>query len=93
MRSRITELNQVDEITGEVMPPADAATGTTETLAGIVEQHAQHRPDHFEDILLSDERHLEIELIMLTRRAVGSACLVSKARSDLKIAVEPGHHQ
>jgi acyl-CoA synthetase (AMP-forming)/AMP-acid ligase II len=27
------------------MPPADAATGTTETLAGIVEQHAQHRPD------------------------------------------------
>jgi acyl-CoA synthetase (AMP-forming)/AMP-acid ligase II len=27
------------------MPPADATTGTTETLVGMVEQHAQHRPD------------------------------------------------
>jgi acyl-CoA synthetase (AMP-forming)/AMP-acid ligase II len=27
------------------MPPADATTSTTETLVGMVEQHAQHRPD------------------------------------------------
>ena len=27
------------------MPPADTTTGTAETLAGIVESHAQRRPD------------------------------------------------
>jgi acyl-CoA synthetase (AMP-forming)/AMP-acid ligase II len=27
------------------MPPADATTSTTKTLVGMVEQHAQHRPD------------------------------------------------
>ncbi|WAC89687.1 long-chain-fatty-acid--CoA ligase [Mycobacterium sp. Aquia_213] len=27
------------------MPPADVSTGTTETLVGMVEQHAGHRPD------------------------------------------------
>ncbi|HET9891081.1 MAG TPA: AMP-binding protein, partial [Mycobacterium sp.] len=27
------------------MPPADTTTGTAETLAGIVERHAQRRPD------------------------------------------------
>ena len=53
----------------------------------------QHRTDRGKDILLGDERHLDIELIMLTRRAVGAARLVAEARRDLKIAVEAGHHQ
>src|SRR5439155_9672983 len=39
------------------------------------------------------ERHLDIQLIELSRRSIGPGVFVSKARGDLEVAVEAGHHQ
>ena len=46
-----------------------------------------------EDVFLSDEGHLEIELVELARRAVSAGVFVAKTGCDLKIAVESGDHQ
>src|SRR5438128_854770 len=63
------------------------------SVAEFLEHAAHHRLDRSKDVLLRHERHLQIELIMLARRAVGTARLVPEAWGDLKIAVEPGNHQ
>src|SRR5439155_7559334 len=61
--------------------------------AKLLEHPMQDRTECRKYIFLGDERHLDIELIVLARRAVGAARLVAEARRDLKIAVETGHHQ
>src|SRR5271166_2669993 len=61
------------------------------SAAEFLEHAAHHRLDRSKDILLRHEGHLQIELIMLARRAVGAARLVPEAWRDLKIAVEPGN--
>jgi hypothetical protein len=53
----------------------------------------EHGLDRREDLVLRDERHLDIQLIELSRRPVGAGVFVSKARGDLEVAVETGHHQ
>ena len=53
-------------------------------------QHGFNRGEH---VLLLDERHLEIELIELTGRAVSARILVSKAGCDLKVAVKARSHE
>ena len=40
-----------------------------------------------------DERHLDVELVELARRAVGARVLVAEAGRDLEVAVEARHHQ
>src|SRR5213594_4463685 len=59
----------------------------------LLEDALQDRLDRREDVLLRDEGHLEVELIELSRRAVGAAVLVAEAGRDLEVAVEPGGHQ
>jgi hypothetical protein len=44
-------------------------------------------------VLLRGETHLEIELVELTRRAVGARVLVAVTGGDLEVAVEAGGHQ
>ena len=57
-------------------------------------EHAgQHRLDRAEHVVLRDERHLDIELIELARRAIGAGVLVAEAGRDLEIAIEAGDHQ
>ena len=48
--------------------------------------------DELEDVLLLDERHLEVDLREL-RLAVGAQVLVAEAARDLEVALEAGHHQ
>ena len=62
-------------------------------VAEFLEDAVQHRLDRGEHVFLRHERHFEIELIELARRAVGAARLVAKARRDLEIAVEARDHQ
>src|SRR5204863_7436894 len=59
----------------------------------LLEYTVEDRLDRREDVLLGDERHLEVELIELTGGAVRAAVLVTKTRRDLKIPIEPGGHE
>ena len=59
----------------------------------FLEHAVQDRLDRREDVLLRDERHLEVELVELAGRAIGASVLVAEARRDLEIAIEPGGHQ
>src|SRR5688572_31814158 len=43
-------------------------------------------------VLLGDEAHLEVELVELAGRAVGTGVLVAEAGRDLEVAVEARHH-
>src|SRR5439155_27249658 len=67
--------------------------GHSTAAAKLDEDAAQYRLDCREHVLLSDERHFEIELIELAGCTVGARRLVAKARRDLKIAVKAGDHQ
>src|SRR4029077_11653331 len=51
------------------------------------------RLDRREDVLLGNERHLQIELIELAGRTVGAARLVAEAGRYLEAAIEAPHHQ
>ena len=76
--------------------PLDAQKGQGRHIAPIgelLEHTGEDRLDSVEDVLLGDEAHLEIELIELTRRAVGAAVLVAKTGRDLEVAIEAGDHQ
>ena len=66
---------------------------TVRPSAELLEQPGQHRLDRREDVVLGDERHLEVELVELAGRAVGARVLVAEARRDLEVAVEAGRHQ
>ena len=60
--------------------------------AELLKDPVQHGLDGRKHILLSDERHFEIELVELAGRTVGTRVLVAKTRGNLKIAVETGAH-
>ena len=67
--------------------------GVTVRPSGELLEHAgQHRLDRVEHVVLSDEAHLEIELVEFARRAVGAGVLVAEAGRDLEIAVEARDH-
>ena len=53
----------------------------------------QHRLQGGKHVFLGDERHLQVELVKLARRPIGTAILVAETGRDLKVAVEAGHHQ
>ena len=53
----------------------------------------EHPFEHFKDVLLRRERHLDIELIELAGRTVGAGVLVAEAGGDLEVLVEPRAHQ
>src|SRR5581483_2678010 len=59
----------------------------------LLEDAVKDGRERREDVLLRDERHLEVELIELARRAVRTPVLVAETRCDLEIAVEPRGHQ
>src|SRR6185437_12379483 len=61
--------------------------------AELLEDAGDDRLDRGEDVLLRHERHLEVELVELARRAVGAPRLVAEARRDLEVAIEARHHQ
>src|SRR6185437_11476441 len=93
---RVPEIGLVGAVFEEGVLIGDALEGRRRDLAAsreFLEDAGEHRLDRREDIVLRHERHLEIELIKLARRAVGAARLVAEARRDLEIAVEAGHHQ
>ena len=48
--------------------------------------------DHVQDVVLADERHLQVQLGEL-RLAIGALVLVAIAANDLEVAIHPGHHQ
>src|SRR5262249_23698911 len=51
------------------------------------------RLDPGEHPFLGEERELDVELVELARRSIGSCILLAEARRDLEITVEAGHHQ
>ena len=52
-----------------------------------------HEPfSHRHDVLARDERGLDVDLGEL-RLSVGTKIFVAKTASDLKVAVEAGHHE
>ena len=53
----------------------------------------EHPLEHFEDVFLRRERHLDIQLIELAGRTVGAGVLVTEAGGDLEVLVEPRAHQ
>ena len=59
----------------------------------LLEDAGQHRLDRRKDVVLRDERQLDVQLIELSGRPIGAGVFVSKARGDLEVAVEAGHHQ
>src|SRR5436309_1026298 len=59
----------------------------------FLEHAVEDRLDRREHVLLGDERHLEVELVELARRPIGAAVLVTEARGDLEVAIEPGDHE
>jgi hypothetical protein len=59
----------------------------------FAEDARQHGLDGGKHIVLRDEGQLDIELIELARRAIGSGVFVAEARRDLEVAIEAGHHQ
>ena len=61
-------------------------------LAELLEHAAHDRLDGVEHVFLGDEAHLQIELIELSRRAVGARVLVAEAGGDLEVAVEARDH-
>ena len=52
--------------------------------------HRLHRGEH---VVLLDEAHFDIELVEFAGQTIGARVLVAEAGGDLKIAVEPRHHQ
>lgn len=67
--------------------------GDVAAVAELLEELGHQRLDRPEDVLLLDERHLDIELVELAGRTVGAGVLVAEARRDLEVAVEAGDHQ
>ncbi len=64
------------------------------TAFGKLLEHAGNdRLDGVEHVLLRDKAHLEIELIELARRTVGTRGFVAEAGRDLEVAIEPRHHR
>ena len=61
-------------------------------LDRLREQLADQAFHHTGDVVLVDERHLDVELGEL-RLAVGAQVLVAEAAHDLKVAVHARHHQ
>ena len=56
-------------------------------------EYVNHQPlDQRENIVRSDERHLQVDLGMF-RLAVGPKVLVAQAARNLEVLVEAGHHQ
>ena len=51
------------------------------------------RLNRFEYILLFHKTHFQIQLIKFTGTTVGPGILVTKARGNLVIAVEPSNHR
>lgn len=62
-------------------------------VAELLEELGHQLLDRLEDVLLLDERHLDVELVELAGRAVGAGVLVAEARRDLEVAVEARDHQ
>ncbi len=100
MRGYVGHLDGVAQVrlVAAVMPQrvgiGDARKLRRHRLAGgeFLEHAAQHWLDRREHVFLRHEAHLDIELVELAGRAIGAGVLVAKARRDLEIAVEAGHH-
>ncbi len=46
-----------------------------------------------EDVFLGGESHLQVDLVELTRAAVGPRRLVPEAGGDLEVALDAAHHE
>mmetsp|Transcript_26293 Transcript_26293/g.36697 ORF Transcript_26293/g.36697 Transcript_26293/m.36697 type:complete len:288 (-) Transcript_26293:414-1277(-) len=57
-----------------------------------LEDAVDHRLEGVEDVLLSHERHLAVDLREF-RLAVGSELLIAEALDDLEVAVDPSNHE
>src|SRR5437016_4631203 len=101
-RAEPAEVRRVEEFRDRPPRPALRERHVAETwralgarpLSQLVEEAAGLRhPLGREHVLLGDERHLEVELVELARRPIGAAVLVTEARGDLEVAIEPGDHE
>src|SRR5206468_7615581 len=64
-----------------------------ELAAQVAAEHRrEHSLDDLEDIVLGDERHLEIDLGELGL-SVGAQVLVPQASGDLEVAIEARDHE
>ena len=45
------------------------------------------------DFFLGHKAHFHVELVEFPRQTIGARVLITEARRDLEIAIEPGHHQ
>ena len=62
-------------------------------LRQLGHEPAEQRLYLAEHVLLGGERHLQVDLVELTRAPVGPRRLVPEARRDLEVAVDPPDHQ
>ena len=69
-----------------------AAPCAISEIREFFEDAAQNRFDCVEYIVLSDKRHLDIELVEFTRRPVGPRIFVAETGRYLKIPIEAGNH-
>ena len=61
-------------------------------IAKLFKEATQHRLDSGKNVVLLNEAHFDIELVELTRRAVGAGILVAETRCDLEVAVKARDH-
>ncbi|HEV7583837.1 MAG TPA: AMP-binding protein, partial [Mycobacterium sp.] len=72
------------------MPPADVSTDTTETLVGMVEQHAQRRPD--EIAIHFGERHWSwAQWASRIRQAAGALRATGLQRGQVVAFLDKNH--
>ncbi|OBA79452.1 long-chain fatty acid--CoA ligase [Mycobacterium sp. 1164966.3] len=72
------------------MPAADATTDTTATLAGIIEQHARHRPDGIA-IRFGDRQWSWAQWALRIRRAAGALRAAGADRGERVAFLDKNH--
>ena len=98
------DLGKVNELHAK----ADVGAVATKAIHGLFPRHAlqrefvldasglenflEHTFHHVDDVVLLNERHLDVDLSEL-RLAVGAQVLVAEAASDLVVALDAAHHE
>ncbi|MCV7408767.1 long-chain fatty acid--CoA ligase [Mycobacterium florentinum] len=72
------------------MPPADVTTGTTETLVGVVERHAQHRPDDVA-IHFGEQQWTWAQWVSRIRQTAGMLRSAGLQRGDVVAFLDKNH--
>ena len=91
---RVPEIRLVGAIPQERVPVGDQRPVGVNLLARreFLEHPLHNRLNGGKNIGLLDKAHLDIQLIKIGGRAVGTRVFVAETGRDLKITVEPRHH-